>query len=83
VNTLPKRSVIVVVLAERALPAYKLVVFAGVFSDQWRIGLAVDGFAALGLTEIQAFQSAMSMFLARGVASYVHFGTAKSHNHVC
>lgn len=67
-------------LAGRALSAYKLVIFAGVFAVQWGIGLAVDGFKALGLTGIQAFQAAMAVFLACSVASYAYFLTAKSHN---
>ena len=67
-------------LAGRALSAYNLVIFAGVFVVQWGIGLSVDGFRALGLTEIGAFQSAMGVFLLCSVASYVYFLTAKSHN---
>ena len=67
-------------LAGRALSAYNLVIFAGVFVVQWGIGLAVDGFKALGLTEIQAFQAAMGLLLFCSVASYVYFLIAKSHN---
>lgn len=67
-------------LAGRALSAYNLVIFAGVFAVQWGIGLAVDGFQGLGLTEIQAFQTAMGAFLVCCVASYAYFLTAKSHN---
>lgn len=67
-------------LAARALSAYNLVIFAGVFAVQWGVGLAVDGFKALGLTEIQSFQTAMGVFLACSVASYAYFLTAKSHN---
>lgn len=67
-------------LAGRALSAYNLVIFAGVFAVQWGVGLAVDGFKALGLTEVQAFQAAMSAFLLCSAASYVYFLTAKSHN---
>jgi hypothetical protein len=67
-------------LAGRALSAYNLVVFAGIFAVQWGIGLAIDGFQALGLPEIWAFQAAMSVFLLGTVASYIHFLTTKSHN---
>ena len=67
-------------LAGRALSAYNLVVFAGIFAVQWGIGLAIDGFQALGFPEIWAFQAAMSVFLLGSVASYVHFLTTKSHN---
>jgi hypothetical protein len=67
-------------LAGRALSAYNLMIFAGVFAVQWGIGLAVDGFKGLGLTEIQAFQAALGVFLACCIASYAYFLTAKSHN---
>jgi len=67
-------------VAGRALSAYNLVVFAGVFVVQWGIGLAVDGFKALGWSEVQAFQSAMSVFLLCSVLSYFYFLAAKSHN---
>jgi len=67
-------------LAGRALSAYNLVIFAGVFVIQWGIGLLIDGFRALGMSEVQAFQAAFSVFLFCCVASYVHFLMAKSHN---
>ncbi len=67
-------------LAGRALSSYNLLIFAGVFTVQWGIGLAVDGFKALGLTETQAFQSAMGIFLICCLAAYGYFVTAKSHN---
>jgi hypothetical protein len=67
-------------LAGRALSAYNLLIFAGVFAVQWGIGLALDGFKALGLNEIQAFQSAMGVFLTTCVAAYGYFVAAKSHN---
>lgn len=67
-------------LAGRALSAYNLVVFAGIFVVQWGIGLLADGFQALGATTVQAFQGAMAVLLALGVASYMYFLMAKSHN---
>jgi MFS family permease len=67
-------------VAGRALSAYNLVIFAGVFVVQWGIGLAIDGFQALGLAEVVAFQSAMAVFLACCVASYGYFLVAKPHN---
>jgi MFS family permease len=67
-------------LAGRALSAFNLVIFAGVFVVQWGIGLALDGFKALGLTEVAAFQASMSVFLMLCIASYVYFLMAKSHN---
>ena len=67
-------------LAGRALSAYNLVIFAGVFVIQWGIGLLIDGFKSVGFSEVQAFQAAFAVFLACSVASYVHFMMAKSHN---
>lgn len=67
-------------LAGRALSAYNLLIFAGVFTVQWGIGLAIDGAKALGYTEIVAFQMAMGAFLLCCIAAYAYFLTAKSHN---
>ena len=67
-------------LAGRALSAYNLVIFAGVFSVQWGVGLAIDGFKVMGLGQIQAYQAALGVFLGCCVASYAHFLQAKSHN---
>ena len=64
-------------LAGRALSAYNLVIFSGVFAVQWGIGLLIDGFKALGWTEVQSFQAAMVVFLGCSVAAYLHFLTAK------
>jgi ABC-type uncharacterized transport system permease subunit len=67
-------------LAGRALSAYNLLIFAGVFAVQWGIGLAVDGLKALGLAERVAFQGAMSLFLLCCIGSFVYFLAVKSHN---
>jgi predicted MFS family arabinose efflux permease len=67
-------------LAGRALSAYNLVIFVGVFVVQWGIGLAVDGFKSLGWNEVQSFQWAMSVFLLCSVAAYGYFLHTKSHN---
>jgi MFS family permease len=67
-------------LAGRALSAFNLVVFAGVFVVQWGIGLGVDAFLAIGMVQTQAFQSAMGVFLIMTVLSYAYFLYAKSHN---
>ena len=60
-------------LAGRALSAYNLVIFSGVFIIQWGIGLLIDGFRALGLTEVAAFQASLGVFLVCCVGSYLHF----------
>jgi hypothetical protein len=60
-------------LAGRALSAYNLVIFAGVFTVQWGVGLLVDGFQALGVAEVDAFRGAFAVFLVCIVASYAWF----------
>ncbi len=67
-------------LAGRALSAYNLVIFGGVFTMQWGIGLLIDGFKAAGLPEIDAFRAAMAVFLACSAASYGWFLLPKRHN---
>lgn len=67
-------------LAGRALSAYNLVVFAGVFVLQWGIGLGVDWFTGLGLAVTDAFRAAMGIFLLCGLLSYGYFMALKSHN---
>lgn len=67
-------------LAGRALSAYNLVIFVGIFVVQWGLGLLIDALQAFGLPERVAFQVAMSLFLLCCVASYAYFLTIKSHN---
>ena len=69
-------------LAGRALSAYNLVIFSGVFVVQWGIGLLVDGFSAVGLDTIGAFRAAMSVFLACNTVAYAFFMLAKRDNRV-
>jgi predicted MFS family arabinose efflux permease len=68
-------------LAGRALSAYNLVIFSGVFVVQWGIGLLIDGFAAAGLGTVDAFRAAMAVFLACSAASYGYFMLANRDNH--
>ncbi len=67
-------------LAGRALSAYNLVIFAGVFVTQWGIGLLIDAFAAMGLAPVASFQAAMTLFLCCGIASYGYFLSVKADN---
>lgn len=67
--------------AGRALSAYNLVIFGGVFVVQWGIGLLVDAFAAFGATPVQAFRGAMALHLACNVGAYAWFMVrAPRHN---
>jgi MFS family permease len=67
-------------LAGRALSAYNLVIFAGVFCMQWGIGLLIDGFVAFGWPRSTAFQAAVTVFLAVGLAAYVNFALSTRQN---
>jgi MFS family permease len=68
------------VLAGRALSAYNLLIFAGIFVVQWGIGLLVDAFKASGLSEVACFQAAMSVYLCCCAASYAYFRWVKADN---
>ncbi len=65
-------------LAGRALSAYNLVLFLGVFVVQWGMGLMIDGFQTAGYAEPIAFRAAMAVFLFSCLASYVYFLKHKS-----
>ncbi len=65
-------------LAGRALSAYNLVLFLGVFVVQWGMGLMIDGFKTAGWQEPQAFQCAMAVFFACCLVSYGYFLKHKS-----
>jgi hypothetical protein len=60
-------------LAGRALSAYNLVIFAGIFVVQWGIGLLVDAGRGLGLANAQAYQVALACFGLCSVASWAFF----------
>ncbi|WP_048440968.1 MFS transporter [Caenimonas sp. SL110] len=67
-------------LAGRALSAYNLVIFGGVFVVQWGIGLLIDGFKAAGMAEVSAFRAAMGVFLVCSMLSYAYFLRAKDNS---
>ena len=67
-------------LAGRALSAFNLVVFSGIFVVQWGVGLGIDAFVAIGMAQTAAFQSAMAVILIMTMLSYAYFLYAKSHN---
>ena len=64
-------------LAGRALSAFNLVIFCGVFAVQWGLGLLIDGFQALGWAQPEAYQGAMGVYGLCCVASYVYFLVTK------
>jgi MFS family permease len=67
-------------LAGRALSAFNLVIFSGVFTVQWGIGLLVDAFAALGLARIASFQASFGVYLCCSIAAYAYFLLTKVDN---
>jgi MFS family permease len=67
-------------LAGRALSAYNLVIFGGVFLVQWGIGLLIDAFGAAGWDALAAFRGALVVFLLSSLLAYGWFLAGKSHN---
>ena len=59
--------------AGRALSAYNLVIFAGVFCVQWGVGLLIDLLARSGVARVAAFQWAFTVFGLACVLSYLWF----------
>ena len=64
-------------LAGRALSAFNLLIFSGVFATQWGVGLLIDGLRRLGWTAPSAYQGAMAVFAVCLLWSYVHLLRAK------
>jgi MFS family permease len=67
-------------LAGRALSAYNLVIFSGIFMVQWGIGLAVDLFQSLGLSPVASFQASLSVYLLCSMVAYGYFLWSKPDN---
>jgi predicted MFS family arabinose efflux permease len=59
--------------AGRALSAFNLVIFGGVFSIQWGMGLLIDLFLGCGWTPLQAFRATFFVFGVCGLLSYGWF----------
>lgn len=60
-------------MAGRALSAYNLLIFVGVFVVQWGIGAAIDLLAVVGHSANQAFRLTMLGFWCAALAAYVWF----------
>jgi hypothetical protein len=58
-------------LAGRALSAFNLVIFSGVFVLQWGIGLAIDALRAAGLQPVAAYQLAFAGFAVACALSFL------------
>jgi hypothetical protein len=59
--------------AGRALSAFNLVIFGGVFCLQWGIGLMIDALGALGWTRQASYQGAMGLFVLCCVLAQLWF----------
>ena len=60
-------------VAGRALAAFNLVIFSGVFGIQWSIGLLIDSAVVWGHDEAFAFRLAMAVFWCLSTCSYLWF----------
>ena len=60
-------------LVGRALSAYNLVIFSGVFVLQWGMGLAIDLFRAAGWSVVSAYQGAFALLGGCCTLAYVWF----------
>ncbi|MES3014067.1 MAG: MFS transporter [Pseudomonadota bacterium] len=60
-------------LAGRALSAYNLVIFLGVFTVQWGIGLAIDALRALGWNTLSAYRGGFALLTVCCLFSHVWF----------
>ena len=67
-------------LAGRALSAYNLVIFAGIFVVQWGIGLGVDFARSLGLGVAEAYQAAFGAFGLCSLLSWLFFWRFRADN---
>ncbi len=66
-------------LAGRALSAYNLVIFAGIFALQWGLGLAIDALLALGWANVSAFRGALTLWGLCALLSYLWFLRQSAH----
>jgi len=58
-------------LAGRALSAFNLLIFAGVFALQWTIGLGLDALLVMGWPVVQAYRLVFGLFIAICTVSFL------------
>lgn len=66
-------------LAGRALSAFNLVIFSGVFVQQWGIGLAIDALLAAGWAPVAAYRAAFGTFAAACALSFLWLNAWRWH----
>ena len=59
--------------AGRVLSAFNLVIFLGVFSVQWGVGLVLDALTALGVGRIDAYRGAFGLLFVASCAAFAWF----------
>jgi hypothetical protein len=72
-------------MAGRALSAYNLAVFSGVFLLQWGIGAGIDAWQAAGVGIVDAYRLTLAAFGGLSLLTYIWFvwrGGEHAHNHV-
>lgn len=67
-------------MAGRALSAFNLVIFSGVFVVQWGLGLLIDALAWVGWSTLAQYQGAMAVYLLLSVLCYGYFVSVRAHN---
>ena len=60
-------------VAGRALSAYNLTIFFGVFVVQWGVGLLIDLFSQMELSVVDSYSLAIGIYGAIGVFAYLFF----------
>jgi MFS family permease len=60
-------------LAGRALSAYNLLIFGGIFVLQWGMGAAIDAFMRAGADAVAAYRGSFGLLAACSLASYLWF----------
>jgi predicted MFS family arabinose efflux permease len=68
-------------VAGRALSAYNLVIFAGIFAVQWGLGLAVDALVWVGVSTVSSFRGAMALLGLCCIMAYLWFLGHDSRQH--
>jgi len=66
-------------LAGRALSAYNLLVFAGVFAVQWGIGVAIDTARGLGADRVSAYRVAFALLAVCAAFAYAWLWWRRDH----
>jgi predicted MFS family arabinose efflux permease len=66
--------------AGRALSAFNLVIFAGIFTMQWGIGLSIDALESMGWDTVSSFRGAFAVLGVCCMLAYGHF--LRGHNNL-